>query len=98
MPPIQSDSDHRFLEKVAARRKATGWLVDYVGNMVMAGVSEMVQNGETWVWRFHAYLTSFTHAPRGPIGEVDVDAMTGDILNDQSTIEGMYARGEHFIT
>jgi hypothetical protein len=83
--------------KQAAQRTANGWLVDHVGNMVMARDGVLVQSGDRWVWRFHAYLTSLTHEPRGPIGEVDVDANTGDVLNDQQTIEAMYTRGERFI-
>ena len=83
--------------KQIAKRKANGWLVDHVGNMVMADDGVLVQNGEQWIWRFHAYLTSLTHEPHGPIGEVDVDANTGDILSNQQTIEMIYTRGERFI-
>jgi hypothetical protein len=85
------------IEKHAAQRKANGWLVDHVGNLVMASDGVLVQSGNRWVWRFHAYLTSLTHEPYGPIGEVDVDANTGDILNDQQSIETIYTRGEHFV-
>jgi hypothetical protein len=85
------------VEKQVAQRKANGWLVDRVGNMVMAGDGQLMQNDGKWVWRFSAYLTSLAHEPYGPIGEVDVDANTGDILNNQETIEMMYARSERYI-
>lgn len=85
------------IEKQAAQRKANGWLVDHVGNLVMADDGTLIQSGEGWVWRFHAYLTSISQPPRGPVGEVDVDAATGDVLNEPQTIEMMYARGERLM-
>jgi hypothetical protein len=82
------------IEKQAAQRKANGWLVDHVGNLVMADDGALVQHDNRWVWRFHAYLTSVSQPSRGPVGEVDVDATTGEVLNELHTIEMMYARGE----
>lgn len=84
------------IEMRIAQRKANGWLVDYVGNMVMAADGALVQQGSRWVWRFHAYLTAFTHEPYGPIGFVDVDANTGAILSDQRAIEVMRERGARY--
>lgn len=78
------------VEKRIAQRKANGWLVDQVGNMVMADDGVLVQRGNAWIWRFHAYLTSLTHEPDGPIGVIDIDANIGAVLSDQHTIEEMY--------
>ncbi len=76
-----------------ARKKANGWLVDHVGNLVMADDGALVQKGNQWVWRFNAYLTSLTHVPRGPVGQVELDADTGQVLTDPSTVAEMYKRG-----
>lgn len=84
------------VEMRTAQRKANGWLVDTVGNMVMAVDGVLVQRESRWVWQFHAYLTSLTHEPYGPIGYVDVDANTGAILSDQRTIEAMRERGARY--
>ncbi len=84
------------VEMRAAQRKANGWLVDTVGNMVMAADGVLVQRESRWVWRFHAYLTSLTHEPYGPIGNVDVDANTGAILSDQRAIEAMRERNPRY--
>jgi len=75
------------IEMKLARRKATGWLVIYVGTLVGAMDGALVQLDDRWVWRFHAYMTSQFHEPYGPIGEVDVDANTGEVLNDQQCID-----------
>jgi hypothetical protein len=79
-----------------ARRKANGWLVDYVGNMVMAADGVLIRQDDRWVWRFNAYITSLSQPPRGPIGQVDLNADTGEILSNQDTINEMYGRGRHF--
>lgn len=78
-----------------ARRKANGWLVDNVGNMVMADDGALLQMNGLWVWRFHAYITALSHEPYGPIGQVDVDATTGSILVSEHTVQKMLQRGAH---
>jgi len=85
------------IDKRTARRKATGWLVDHVGNLVRADDGVLVQKDKRWVWQFNAYLTSLTQAPRGPIGQIELDAGTGELLADQSTVEAMYEHGQQFI-
>lgn len=85
------------IDKRTARRKATGWLMDHVGNLVGADDGVLVQKDNRWIWQFNAYLTSLTQAPRGPIGQVELDADTGELLTDQSTVEAMYERGQAFI-
>jgi hypothetical protein len=89
---IQPEIDQR-----TARKKATGWLVDRVGNLVGADDGVLLRKDNRWVWQFHAYLTSLSHPPRGPIGQVELDAETGELLNGQSTVEEMYERGQTFI-
>jgi hypothetical protein len=85
------------VDKHVAQRRANGWLVDHVGNLVIASDGVFVQSDDRWAWRFYAYLTSLTHAPVGPIGEVDMDANMGDILGDQQTVELIDTRGERFV-
>ena len=78
----------------AACRKANRWLVEQVGNMVMADQPLLTQSGDRPVWRFGAFVTSLFHAPRGPIGHLDVDATTGNVLADDCAAEEMRRRGE----
>ena len=67
----------------------TGKLVH--GKVELSSPIDLPDGSEVYI------VTSLTHEPHGPIGEVDVDANTGDVLNDLQTIEAMYARGERFI-
>ncbi len=82
------------IDEYTARRKANGWLITWVGNMIMADQPSIVYTGECPVWRFGAFVTSLSHPPRGPIGYVDVDANTGDVLNTEEDVEAMQRAGE----
>ena len=84
VPPLDEDT---------ARRKANRWLIDHVGNMMMAHRAQLVQTDGPTVWRFGAFITAPSHPPVGPTGYIDVDATTGDILADEHTAEEMIARG-----
>jgi len=81
------------IDEYTARRKANRWLVERVGNMVMADHPTLTQSEGKPVWRFDAVVTSLSHAPRGPIGHVDVDAATGQVLADDHDVERMKLRG-----
>lgn len=76
-----------------AQRKANGWLVDHVGNMVMGDRPRLVNQGR--VWRVPALITSPRRAPFGPIGWVDVDATTGQVLADEQVIQELADNGQH---
>jgi hypothetical protein len=79
-----------------AKRKANGWLVGYVGNMLMAGDGTLVRGEQEWVWRLDVYITSLSHEPWGPIGTVDVDATSGAIIDAERTKALLYERGRAY--
>ena len=81
------------VDEHTARRKANRWLVERVGNMVMADRPLLTQSGGQPVWRFDAVVTSLSYAPRGPIGHIDVDTATGQVLADDHDVEKMKQRG-----
>ena len=81
------------LDERTARRKANGWLGENVGNLVMAGEGQLARAGDRRVWRFGAFTSSVLTEPFGPIGYVDVDAETGNVLTGQAETEEMIQRG-----
>jgi hypothetical protein len=85
-----------IVDERTARRKANRWLIENVGNMIMADRSTLLQSSDRATWRFEAFITASSHEPLGPIGQVDVDAATGQVLTDVSIAEEMIRRGEHF--
>jgi hypothetical protein len=69
-----------------ARRKANGWLVSYVGS-VIAQPPRLIQESGRLLWRFTAFLATRDHPLRGPVGFVDVDAYTGEVLQKENAAE-----------
>lgn len=69
-----------------ARRKANGWLVSYVGS-VIAQQPQLLQENGRLLWQFKAFLATKGQPLRGPVGFVEVDAYTGEILTDRNAAE-----------
>jgi hypothetical protein len=85
-----------ILDERTAQRKATRWLVEYVGNMLVADEGRLGDANDRIVWRFGAFITGRGHKPRGPIGYVDVEAHGGEILTTEQQADEMIAHGEAF--
>jgi hypothetical protein len=83
------------VDEHTARRKANRWLAENVGDMVMADQGLFDASGRQGVWRFGVFVTALSHEPFGPIGSLDVDAKTGNILADESHAADLAQRGEH---
>jgi len=81
------------VDEGTARHKANRWLVERVGNMVMADQPRLVRSEDRAVWRCDAFVTSLSHPPRGPIGYIDVDATTGEVLTTERAVEEMRRHG-----
>jgi hypothetical protein len=79
-----------------AQRKANSWLVSNVGNMLMADGGALIQSVSGWVWRFDVLITSASHQPWGPIGTLEIDADTGNVLDAEKTTELLTQRGVAF--
>jgi hypothetical protein len=75
-----------------ARRKVTGWLVSEVGNLMIGGDPALVI-ADRAVWQVPVLLTSPARSIIGPIGTVDVDAETGEILFDSELSQELIERG-----
>ncbi len=84
-----------ILNKRMARRKANVWLMENVGNVVGKN-AKLLQVDERAIWRFEAFITIPHYSSLGPIGQVDVDARTGQVLNTPQTAEAMITCGAEF--
>ena len=63
-----------------ARRKANTYLLTNVTNLSYAGREPELVLGEQLIWRFPAMLALPSYGEIGPIGTLDVDTTTGEIL------------------
>ena len=77
-----------------AGRKANRWLLENVGNMMRADQPVFVRSRGRAAWRFGAFVTAISHPPIGPVGYLDVDVATGEVLADDHTAEEIASRGE----
>ena len=73
--------------------KANVWLAHNAGDAVGVMNGTFVQTGQQTLWRFEAFITGSQFDPIGPIGQLDVDAETGQILSTSQTAEAMIERG-----
>jgi len=81
------------LDERTARRRADRWLEDNVGNVVAAKNSRLIHLDNQDIWRFEAFVTGPNIEPMGPIGQVDMDANTGQILTTSEMAKEMITRG-----
>jgi hypothetical protein len=72
-----------LLDPHIARRKANGWLVTYVGS-VLAQQPQLQQVEGRLVWRFKAFFAVQGHPLRGPVGSIDVDAYSAEVLTGKN--------------
>ena len=66
------------------RRKASGWLIDYVGNLLHAEQPQLLL-GERLAWQFQVALTSPRRGTVGYIGLLHMDAITGEVIAPEAT-------------
>jgi len=85
------------IDAQTARRRVTGWLLNEVGNMLVAGKQQLVIGNKT-VWRVPAILTSSEHGPVGEVGLVDVDAETGIPLADDHLRDHILSNVQHLVS
>lgn len=82
------------VDERSARRKANGWLLDHVGNLVMARDPRLLSDGRRSFWRMAAYVSHVHRQPFGPIGFIDVDAATGEVISSMEVAQELRRYGE----
>lgn len=75
-----------------ARRTVNRWLLDHVSDVMRAEAPTLVVNGRS-VWRVPAVLTAVHVGLVGIVGMVDVDAVTGDLIDAERSSEELIAKG-----
>jgi hypothetical protein len=99
-PPLTSLEGSQVrvtLSPVLSEREALGkanvWLAHNVGDAVGAMKGTFIQTDNQAIWRFEAFITGPHFDPIGPIGQIEVDADTAQVLNTSQTVEEMIERG-----
>jgi hypothetical protein len=81
-----------LVDEWTARRKANGWLGSYVGNVSTGAGRELLRIDNQAVWRFEGFATRRGARPVGPLGQVLVEAQTGQILTPLDEAEAIIER------
>ena len=81
---------------VSAKRHVNAFLATHVGNLLLADEPVLVL-ADRVVWRVPVDLTAPSMGRLGRVGEVDVDAQSGELLIDDALIEGMSKRANDLV-
>lgn len=83
------------LDERSARRKANGWLISDVGNMLMAQNGTLHREEDRLVWRFDVMVTSAAREPQGPIGQLRLDAADGHVFDQEASRQRLVGDAFH---
>jgi hypothetical protein len=75
--------DTEVLDPEVARRKANVWLLLYAGHLLRADCPELVINDGLF-WRYDVILTSPRSGSVGKVGQIHVQADTGEVVATDS--------------
>jgi hypothetical protein len=92
---VPADMTAPLVDANSARRRANGWLIDNVGNLLMGKNPRLLSDGQRSWWQVAVYVTNVYREPFGPVGFVEVDAASGEILSDEQTVEELQINGAH---
>jgi hypothetical protein len=76
-----------------ARQKVTQFVIQEISSQLGGGAPDLMV-GERLCWSVPVLLTSPAKGIIGRVGEIQVDATTGEILADAATVEGIAANAE----
>ena len=79
---------HLNISSTAAQQRANVLLIERVGDRLAAGDPELVV-GERLVWRMPVYLHWLGRTQMGPVGQLEVDTETGELLVSPQSLEDL---------
>lgn len=85
--------DAEVLDPEVARRKANVWLLLYAGNLLRADYPELILDKDL-LWRYTVVLTSPQGGNVGRIGQICVQATTGEVLGSEALSQELIANAE----
>jgi hypothetical protein len=83
--------------QTAARRKVNGFVLDEIGTGLGGETPTLVVQNDRLCWRVPVVLALVPHGRLGQVGQIDVDAQTGEILADDELIEAIVDHAERLV-
>lgn len=85
-----------IVSPLTARRQANVWLLENVGNLLRAEAPELVVR-DRLAWRVDVVLTSPSRGTIGRVGQLELDAITGQVLADESVAQELCAHARTLV-
>ena len=85
--------DTEVLNPEVARRKANVWLLLYAGNLLRAANPELIL-ADGLLWRYDVLLTAPHRGTIGKIGQIHVQAITGEVVATASLSKELIENAE----
>jgi hypothetical protein len=83
--------------QVAARRKVNVFLLNEIGTGLGGDTPTLVINNNRLYWRVPVILALPTRGRLGQVGQIDVDAQTGEILADPRLMSDITTHAEQLV-
>ncbi|NKQ36483.1 MAG: hypothetical protein HF973_12800 [Chloroflexi bacterium] len=80
-----------------ARQKVNIFVLENISNLLLAGNPELFQTNNAWHWRVPVHLTLSDQGHVGTVGEIDVDAIYGQLYYDDMLIEQIAKTAQRLI-
>lgn len=78
----------------SARQKVTGFVVDEISTQMHGGTPVLVMAKRIY-WRVPVILSLPPTGDRGPVGDIDVDVETGQLIITPALVEDIIRRAEY---
>jgi hypothetical protein len=83
--------------QVAARRKVSVFVLDEIGTGLGGDTPTLVVQNDRLCWRAPVVLALVPYGRLGQVGQIDVDAQTGEILADDELIQDIADHAERLV-
>ncbi len=83
--------------QVAARRKINVFVLDEIGTGLGGDTPTLVVQNDRLCWRVPIMLALVPHGHVGQVGQIDVDAQTGEILADDELVQAIADHAERLV-
>jgi hypothetical protein len=83
------------ISELVARQKVNVLVLTRVSNLLLAGEPKLIQRSEAaWVWRVPVDLTFPSYGRVGQVGELEVDALRGEVYYTEALLVQLQKEAE----
>ncbi len=80
-----------------AKRKANVFVLNRVGTGLFGAEPQLVVTDKVICWRVPIFLSTASQGRRGQVGQIDINAQTGEVLADDNTLKEIADHAERWV-